>query len=249
MEEKRNSRPLHFLGTGSAFNTVLGCNSAWFRCGSELFVIDQGGDVLPKMVAQNLFAGVSRVHVFLTHMHCDHVGGLANMILYVNSRILVHEPDKMRVYSPDPNMDPFLNMQGTGPSNYCLFDDREGVIETSAGALAYSFVQTKHADLFDPFNFSLEFAWRGENPFRIFYSSDAKIWQPRLAEPQKYDAIYHETTQRETSPVHLPYQDLKKAVRNYSAADRAKVVLMHLDNDFDCEQAKLDGFSIAENET
>lgn len=73
---------LKFLGRGSAFNIREGNTSAYFYSNGELFLIDCGESVFPKLISNYLLDNIKAVNIIITHTHSDHVGSLGSLILY-----------------------------------------------------------------------------------------------------------------------------------------------------------------------
>src|SRR5699024_6219413 len=90
---------LKFIGNGSAFNTVNGNNSAYYKEESSLFMIDCGSDVFKKVVKSDLLDGVDNIHILITHSHADHTGSLADLILYSYFSMEERFKIKINVYS------------------------------------------------------------------------------------------------------------------------------------------------------
>ena len=74
---------LKFIGTGSAFNTKLGCNSAYIIKNNSLILFDCGGDVFSKLKELNIIKDeFKNIYIFITHLHPDHIGSLGDLIYY-----------------------------------------------------------------------------------------------------------------------------------------------------------------------
>ncbi|WP_343210707.1 MBL fold metallo-hydrolase [Anaerolentibacter hominis] len=239
---------LKFFGTGSAFNTEKGNNSAYIRVGTDLIILDMGGDVLPKMVKLNVLEGISKVHILITHMHGDHVGGLSNTILYLYSRVFRHQPEKICVYFPNPALADYLHMQGVARDKYTFYVNLwdELFLEDQRLTAEYAFEKTEHDPIFEGHVYGIDLTVNKD--YHIFYSGDSKLFNPKLKEIHNYTAVYHETTMNPRGVVHFQYNDLLEVTKDFKPGERAKIHLMHLDADFDTEQALADGFSIVEAE-
>lgn len=241
---------LNFIGSGGAFNMERGNNSAYLKIGTDLIVFDMGGDVLPKMVRLGVLDGITKLHIFITHMHGDHVGGLANTILYVNSRVLRHQPDKICIYFPNRAIADFLYMQGVEETkHYTLYVNLwdEMFLEDETRHPEYSFEQTEHLEIFGGHVYGIDLKLK--NQFHIFYSGDTKLFQPKCLQIDDFTAVYHEVSMNPRGVVHFQYDRLLEVTKEFTPEQKKKIHLMHLDADFDCERALADGYSIVENQT
>ncbi|MDK2600591.1 MBL fold metallo-hydrolase [Bacillus stercoris] len=104
---------LNFIGTGSAFNTKLGNNSAFIKKDNSLFLIDCGSTTFSRLKETGLLEDVEKVFVLLTHTHADHVGSLGDLILYGYYSMGKLGVPNVSVYSPfSLNIKNLLYMQG-----------------------------------------------------------------------------------------------------------------------------------------
>ena len=111
---------LTFLGRGSAFANEQ--NTAFFRCGDELILLDCAMSAFHKIRKTNLLAGVKKVTVLVTHTHSDHVGGIPMLIHYV---CYLTDIPYVRVAAPDEIIKQYLQtligeMDGCDPTAYKL---------------------------------------------------------------------------------------------------------------------------------
>jgi ribonuclease BN (tRNA processing enzyme) len=74
---------LKFIGTGRAFNTKLGCTSAYIKYDDTLLLIDCGGPIYEKLINSDILNDkIKEVNIFITHTHPDHCGSLGTAIFY-----------------------------------------------------------------------------------------------------------------------------------------------------------------------
>lgn len=242
---------LNFIGSGGAFHPERGNNSAFFELGTELFIFDVGGDVFDKLLKFGILEKKTRIHIFITHLHCDHVGGLGVLISYLYYAIFPAEPSRICLYFPSKAIIELLSLQGVSPSWYTYYPNRWDEMEVDGleKPFEYCFENTPHVD---------ELNYKGENTcfsiqlhaphhFCLYYSGDTNQFADCLNQIQNYDYIYHEVTGHEEASCHFSYKKLLDATKHFSAADKQKIHLMHLDTDFNIEQAKKDGFQVVEN--
>lgn len=71
---------LKFIGTGSAFNTELGTTSAYIKNEDILLLIDCGETTFARIMELKLLEDVKKAYIMITHMHSDHIAGLAALI-------------------------------------------------------------------------------------------------------------------------------------------------------------------------
>ncbi len=240
---------LKFFGSGSAFNTERGNNSAWLKCGKNLIIFDMGGDVLPKMVRLNVFEGIAKIHIFISHMHGDHAGGLGNTLLYINAHVLSRQPENICVYHPNPEIEKFLYMQGVERGKrYTLYTNRQDkllLLDQFDLMMEYSFEPTTHSPIFGENVYGIDLKLDEEN--RIFYSGDTNRFNPICLNIDNYTAIYHEISSNPKALVHFQYEDLLKMTTHFTLEQKKKIHLMHIEKDFDTERALADGFSVVQN--
>ena len=73
---------LRFIGTGSAFHTRLGNNSAYIKEKDRLLLIDCGGMVFHRLKESGLLEGITELYILITHPHPDQVGSLGDLLFY-----------------------------------------------------------------------------------------------------------------------------------------------------------------------
>lgn len=244
---------LKFLGSGGAFHIKRGMNCGYLELGSELFIFDMGADVFPKLINSGILKGKTKVNIFITHLHSDHVGSLGVTISYLKYKVFNHDISKICVYFPNASIKEYLDLQGVDESWYIWFGNLwdEIPVEGMDKYLEYGFLEAAH---------TTELNYKGENncfsiemevkeEFTIFYSGDTSSFCDRLKNPYNYDFIYHEVTGSSRSERHLTYDILLKETEHFPREIRKKFNLMHLEEEFNIDQAIADGFSIVENET
>jgi len=118
--------------TTEAVNTAV--NAYLIEAGDELILVDSGagvlfGETLGRLPQALAAAGVDPAaigHIFVTHLHGDHVGGLTQdgAAVFPNARMIVHQADvdfwlnpDVRASAPD-GMDPFFAMAVNSAAPY-----------------------------------------------------------------------------------------------------------------------------------
>lgn len=243
---------LKFLGSGSAFNAKRGNTSGYMEFAGELFLFDAGNDVFGKLMKLNLLEKKARVNIFITHLHSDHVGSLGTIIDYLYFKVYKQDMSNICVYFPSEAIADLLAMQGVPRDHYNLFVNKwdELYLPTLGRKQPeYAFYETGHTANLDyeghTNTYSIEFML--ENEFSFFYSGDTAEYHEKLQNIYLYDQIYHEVTMMENSDVHMSYERLLEKTSHLSKEERSRFHLMHLEEEFDIERAKVDGFQIVEN--
>lgn len=242
---------LKFIGSGGAFNRASGNNSAYLELGTELFIFDVGEDVLDKILKFHLFDNKSRIHIFITHLHGDHVGGLGTTIAYLYYKIFEMSNDNIRIYFPNESLNELLELQGITDKLYSNCNGYKGNVEVQGfgGTIEYLFEEVNHDHNLDykgkTNTYCIEMNLGGKT--NIFYSGDTNEFKEKLKNIGRYDYIYQEVTSNKNVAVHLDYDRLLQETKEFTKEDRKKIILMHLDQDFDINRACDDGFRVAES--
>ena len=218
---------LHFLGDGSAFNLYDDNTAAYMTVGDALILIDCGEQICNRIIRRGLLDGVSRVHLFITHTHSDHIGSLEGFIYYIT-----YLTDKtLSVYYPHPSrLDKMMYMQGLEKSYHTL-----PVPEEVEG---YRVEAVKQKHMFGAYGY---FFYSDAASF--FYSGDTSVINARAVRELregKIDRIYHEVS-FSSSPIHTPIADLEAT---FAPEERARVYLMHFASDDNRRESSARGFSI-----
>ena len=97
-----------FLGSGSAFNPLLGNTSAYFVRNNKFFLIDAGETVFTKLYEMKLLEQYNDIYIIITHTHADHVGSLSSIISY--SYFVLGK--KVKIIHPEKSLIKLLEMMG-----------------------------------------------------------------------------------------------------------------------------------------
>ncbi|AKD02406.1 MBL fold metallo-hydrolase [Pontibacter korlensis] len=111
---------IKFLGTGGAFDTDYLNSAALLEFRGMNLLIDCGFTVFPALVRKNLIQKVN--HIILTHLHNDHCGSLANLLLYKS--IVEKSPKPVIIYPSEQfkqQLCVFLEIQVKDPDKYADF--------------------------------------------------------------------------------------------------------------------------------
>lgn len=243
---------LKFIGTGDAFNTRDGNNSAYIKFGSEIVFFDMGEDVFAKAKNMGLFEKVTRVHILITHLHSDHVGSLGTAIAYLYYGLFKMDKSKICVYFPSERIVELLQIQGITQDWYTFYINKwdELFIDGMEKNPEYAFDENIHTDALNVngnsncYSIELNMPDKGS----VYYSGDCGGVKDRLKNGWNYDYIFHEITGFKDVKVHTYYGELLELTKELSASKKKRICLMHMDENFDKEQAIKDGFSVAKAE-
>lgn len=237
---------LKFIGTGSAFNTKLGNNSAYMKIGNKLFLIDCGSSTFSKIIEMKLLDGVDEIYVLVTHTHPDHVGSLGDLIFYSYYSLGVMGEKCLTVLSPiGVNVNTTLRTLGVEPSLYSMISinglSNIGNFENSN--LLINTIKVKHVNELSCYGYEIYYKSK-----IIYYSGDCyEIPEDILTKinANVYHAVYQDTCIADyDGNVHLSLKKLNQLVTNENSV-RENIYCMHLDNNFDCDMALAMGFKIA----
>ncbi len=241
---------LKFIGIGDAFNTIDGNTSAYIKFGSEIVFFDMGEDVFSKAKNKGLFDNISKAHIFITHLHSDHVGSLGTALAYLYYGVFGMDSSKICVYFPSSRIVDLLKIQGVMEECYTFYINRwdELFIDGMESYPEYIFEENIHTNALDVDGksncYSIELNVPGKG--NLYYSGDCARIKDRLKNRWNYDYIYHEITSNKDVPVHTCYDELLEATKGIPSSKKKRIFLMHMDEGFDKNKAVEDGFSIAQ---
>lgn len=240
---------LKFIGSGSAFNTKLGNNSAYYKEGDQLFIIDCGSNIFHRIKESSLLHGVKEIHVMITHTHADHVGSLADLILYTYYSHGDFATPKVTVYSNyATGVLDVLKLNGTILGEHFLFITVRNTVVTAikgfSNVAIFDCIKNNHVDELKSYGFTLKI--NGKN---MYYSGDASSLSEDVLEALyggKIDFAFVDTCKADyEGNVHLSLRKLTKLI---IPEHRSKVWCMHLDEAFVREEAEGLGFNVVVNE-
>lgn len=233
---------LNFIGCGNAFNTQLGNNSAFIKKGKVLFLIDCGSSTFSRIQQKNLLADVDEICVLITHTHSDHIGSLGDLIFYGYYSINKPNIPNVHVYAPsDLNIQALLKKMGVQKNVYTLTEiEKTCEIKYDDFRISFESISVKHIKELNCYGYIIHF----ENK-TIYYSGDCyeipKTILKQLHEGE-FEQFYQDTCQADIKDnVHLSLRKLDELIEKNS---RHHVFCMHLDEDFDREEANALGFNV-----
>ena len=228
------------MGRGAGFNPGEGSTSAFFVDSGELFLIDSGESVFLTLMKRNIFTSVSKLHIFITHTHSDHVGSLGTVILYAFAVLKI----KVNIII-DKNMGYLPSIRALFKI-YGLTEDMYDFVDASAYSGSYSlfnkvrYFKTIHCDELK----SCGIIFETEKGI-VFYSGDMNNPAPLLKvvkSGEKIDKIYIDSdNHRKPSRHHISIHHLNDFI---PPALKPKVHCMHFNNEQCMAEAKAYGFKI-----
>lgn len=244
MKEKGLNGGIHmlgFIGSGSAFHTRLGNNSAYMKVKDRLLLIDCGGMVFHRLQEKGLLEGVTELYILITHPHPDHVGSLGDLLFYAYYKLKITP----RVYFPKGDwLVQFFTQIGVKNNKYILDSQKNVAIQDpQLGELDITFLPVQHSDSIPCFGILLK---RGDTT--IYYSGDAREIPMEILDAFKQgeiSALYQDTSglDYEGNP-HLSFARLVSLI---PPTRRNQVTCMHLDESFPIELAMELGFQLAKS--
>ena len=198
---------IKFLGTGGAFDVNYLNSAALLTFRGKHILIDCGFTVFPALIHKNLISKVD--HILLTHLHNDHCGSLATMLLYKN--IIEKSSKPIIIYPSEPFKHQLLSIlvpQLKDPEKYAEFVP----LEQFAGITAID-TFGQHSEGFQTY------AYVFEDEQRIVYSGDLGKPEPlfeRLEKmPQMRTCVFHDITFNAENTGHTFYKKLLPYLTNY----------------------------------
>ncbi|WP_439880363.1 MBL fold metallo-hydrolase [Pontibacter sp. MBLB2868] len=192
---------IKFLGTGGAFDTDFLNSAALLEFRDINLLIDCGFTVYPTLVKKNLINKVD--HILLTHLHNDHCGSLANLLLYkriiekVKPPVLLYPTEQFR-----QQLYEFLAIQVKDPEKYADFVP----LEQFNGITAID-TYGQHSEGLQTYAYIFE-----EDNERIVYSGDLgkpELLFDRLAKmPSLPTCVFHDITFNPANTSHTYYKKL-----------------------------------------
>lgn len=190
-----------FLGTGGAFDVEHGNSAAIVEFKGHYILLDCGFTVYPTLRERKLTRTLH--YILLTHLHNDHTGSLANVLLHchffnTNCRPTILYPDddfRDEVYE-------FLRLQLQKPEKYVDFMP---LSELPGITAVDTFGQ--HAENLQTYAYVFE-----ETGHRVAYSGD--LGQPEVffaflrGLPPKHTTVFHDITFDERNSAHTHYKRL-----------------------------------------
>lgn len=240
MTYKADNGPLKFIGTGSAFNEVLGNNSAYIRRNRTLILFDCGGTVFHRMQQLRLFENIENIYVIITHMHPDHIGSLGDLIF--NSYYILG--CKAVIIYPDiDSLTSLLEYMGVTKGFYEIQNAANNLtIKNSDITFHLQAIPQQHTETLKSYGYIFSF-----DNFTLFYSGDSSGINEMVLKEFHFGRIqyFYQDTCGKDFPQN-PHMHIGKLAQYMEPDFRQKVYCMHLDKSFDSEKAHNLGFNVAQ---
>lgn len=201
---------IKFIGTGGAFDYKYGNSAAWIAYKDTSILIDCGYTVYPKLREKDLISKID--YILITHLHDDHAGSLATLILH-HKHIELSEDKLVIIYPTEEfkkDIKAFLSYSLVKPEEYIHFqhiNDMEGI----------GFVDTTDLHTTGMKSFAYHFHSPEE---LLLYSGD--IGRPGILfdflEKQSHPNIrvFHEMSFQKIDGIHTFYKDLVPHLDTYN---------------------------------
>lgn len=236
---------LKFIGSGSAFNTKLGNNGAYYKKDRNLFLIDCGSSTFERLIRFNVLDEIENIYVLITHTHPDHVGSLGDLIFYQYYNILPMFKKKLKVFAPyDLHMLSKLSDVGVTEELYEISQfDEWGGIHKEDFHVSFNPVDVNHVKELKCYGYIINL-----EGILIYYSGDSNMIPNEILKrlhDHDFRYFYQDTCKADyEGNVHLSLSKLNKII---GFDVREIVYCMHLDGGFDVEEAEGLGFNVVRN--
>jgi ribonuclease BN (tRNA processing enzyme) len=199
---------IKFIGTGGAFEPQYGNSAALLRFQDKTLLIDAGFTVYGRLVELNLWQQPD--YILLTHLHNDHCGSLANILLH--RHYFGQRPRTTILYQSEgfrQQIETFLKIQLKDPEKYADF-----VPVSSLPGLQVLDTFGKHSADFQSYSFIFE-----ENGERLVYSGDLHQTNFLFAHlqtlPKMPTTVLHDVTFHQENDGHTHYTLLQPHLAAY----------------------------------
>lgn len=236
---------LKFIGSGSAFNTKLGNNSAFIKKDKELLLFDCGSSIFERIIHNTLLDGIEKLYILITHLHPDHVGSLGDLIFYTyykkNFKAIVIYPDYSKIKTYLGTFGICSQLESEKEHFYTFSYHWEQVIpdlQIQSHLISHKREIQSYCYLLIP---------KGEPA--IYYSGDGYVIDNSILKQLSEGSI--SALYQDTSGIDYegnPHLSITKLASLIPVEFRNKVWCMHLDEYFSIEDAKALGFNVVKNE-
>ena len=230
-----------FLGSGNSQSPDLGNAAAvWLMDGKPRLLVDCGWSV--PQLWQREFAGLPPA-VFLTHVHMDHCAGLENWYYQLAVAAATGAPQPLlKLYCP-AELVPLLQQRlGAYPEALAEGGSNFWDVFQLIPVGRQFWLDDVRCEVFPTRHHRPNSAFGLAVPGLFFYSGDTRPipeWVTALA--ASGETVFHDAGV-EANPAHAGLDDL---AREYSANQRERMVLYHLEDEAAVQQAEAAGYRVA----
>ena len=221
------NQTLKFLGRGSAFNKNEINNSAYFKKGNVLVLIDCGKGVYEAIKNSGIMKGVKNVYQIITHTHKDHIEDLPSFFDYCNDELKIK-----------PNLLNTLSINGNKIEKLGLKEGRDFkyVEPLSKNFKWVNFLVVPHSKTLDTCALEINF----DNK-KIFYSSDCNNIPFQI---EGYDEYYLDCSES-GNELHMDIDKIKEIIKK-NKIKKQQVFLMHIESQRTLEIARQEGLNVVQ---
>lgn len=235
---------LSFLGRGAGFLPSEGNTSAFLKHESTIYLFDCGETVFSKIMEKNILKDITKLHIFITHLHADHIGSLSTLLMYCHYKTNI----EVTVYSYSDTLKKILDKQSETELSFkyvnwiAKCNEYEYAIIDDEFSIMYN--KTYHCNS-KTLALSYTFYYNGDI---IFYSGDTALksfdWIKYLIHNENACAIYMDTSLNGNPEAHVSIHQLAK---HLSPEERKKIYCMHIDSLELINYIEDYGFNLVEN--
>lgn len=202
---------LKFLGNGSGF--TFGHTNAFFETENKIVLIDISMVNLEKFLSIKPY--LKDTYVVITHMHPDHVSGLAMLIQWYYYKFNKKLTVLCKCNELLLDLNDFLRLQGISSDIYNIKNN------ISSLDCILDVINTEHApELKNCYSYIFNVNGR-----KILYTGDTNTLRPY--KDKEYDEIYIDVSVT-YGGVHLKFDDVKTEL--IAMSEKAEVYIMHVDD-------------------
>jgi hypothetical protein len=220
---------LKFLGTGSAFNPVLGNTACYFVMGKKFFLLDCGASVFERLWYLAEFRDCEDIYAVITHLHNDHAGSLAALA----SACFYELKKKIHIIHPNKKIVEMMSLMGITQSEYFYH------AEMPAWGVSFRAAPVEHVRDMASYGYIVK-----TNGWSFYYSGDARLIPDDVLEQfykEEIGFIFQDTSVKGSSN-HARLSYLEQVIPEEA---RGRVYCMHLEQESACGEILGKGFKIA----
>ena len=199
---------LNFFGRDFAFGTKN--TSAYYIHRRNLIIIDCGTNTFSTIISAFDFKSFDEIIILVTHLHPDHSGGLAHLIMYLGY-VFHFDKHNIKIISGCKNLELLLDIMGVEKRLYSI-----------ASCYFATPIPTKHVPQIDSYGFLLNI-----NQQKLIYTGDTSSLDSFI-NYLPADELYVDVS-KSSSKYHLQIDNIINTLKDISL-NGCKVFLMHIDD-------------------